>query len=60
MTPPARSWALAPAAEIDSARLVVGAIDAAAMGPFKKCASGHARTRKREKCSLFGCDFSGW
>jgi len=31
MTPPARPWALARAAEIDSAGLVVGAIDAAAV-----------------------------
>jgi len=37
----------------------VGAIDAAALGPFKKQAHGHGR--EKEKSSLyFGCDFSGW
>jgi len=35
----------------------VGAIDAAALGPFKKQAHG----RGNEKSLLcFGCDFSGW
>jgi len=35
----------------------VGAIDAAALGPFKKQAHG----RGNEKSVLcFGCDFSGW
>ena len=32
------------------------AIDAAALGPFKKQAHGHGR--EKEKSSLFGCDFS--
>jgi len=37
----------------------VAAIDAAALGPFKKEAHGHGR--EKEKSSLyFGCDFSGW
>jgi len=37
----------------------VGAIDAAALGPFKKWARGHGR--ENEKTLLyFGCDFSGW
>ena len=35
------------------------AIDAAALGPFKKQALGHGR--ENEKSFLyFGCDFSGW
>jgi len=37
----------------------VGAIDAAASGPFKKQAHGHGR--ENEKSLLyFGCDFYGW
>jgi len=37
----------------------VGAIDAAALGPFKKQAQGHGR--ENEKSHLyFGCDFAGW
>jgi len=37
----------------------LGAIDAAALGPFKKQAHGHRR--ENEKSLLyFGCDFSGW
>jgi len=38
-------------------RINVGAVDAAALGPFKKYAHGHGR----EKNLLhFGCDFSVW
>jgi len=38
---------------------VQGAIDAAALRPFKKQAHGHGR--ENEKSLLyFGCDFSGW
>jgi len=33
----------------------VGAVDAAALGPFGKRAHGHVQTRKRES----GCDFAG-
>ena len=37
----------------------MGAIDAAALGPFKKQAHGHGR--ESEKSLLyFSCDFSGW
>ena len=37
----------------------MGAIDAAALGPFKKQTHGHGR--ESEKSLLyFGCDFSGW
>jgi len=37
----------------------VGAIDAAALGPFKKQAHGHGR--ENEKSLLyFGSDFSAW
>jgi len=36
----------------------VGAIDAAALGPFKKYAHGHGREKKN--LLYFGCDFSGW
>ena len=39
-------------------RIKVGAIDATALGPFKKQAHGHGR--ENEKSLLyFGCDFSG-
>jgi len=37
----------------------LGAVDAAALGTFKKQA--HGRGRENEKSLLyFGCDFSGW
>jgi len=40
-------------------RMKLGAIDAAALGTFKKQAHGHGR--EHEKSLLyFGCDFSGW
>ena len=39
-------------------RIQVGAIDAAALGPFKKQAHGHGRENKKSRL-LFGCDFSG-
>jgi len=40
-------------------RIHLGAIDAAALGPFKKQAHGHGR--ENEKSLLyFGCDFSAW
>ena len=40
-------------------RINVGAIDAAALGPFKK--QDHGQGRRNEKSLLyFGCDFSGW
>ena len=39
-------------------RIMVGAIDAEALGPFKKQAHGHGR--ENEKSLLYlGCDFSG-
>jgi len=37
----------------------VGAIDAAALGPFKKWANGHGRENEKNLL-YFGCDFSGW
>ena len=41
---------------VDVSRIKVGAIDAAALGPFKKQARGHGR--ENEKSLLyFGCDF---
>ena len=36
----------------------VGAIDAVALGPFKKQAHGHGRESEKSLLS-FGCDFSG-
>jgi len=40
-------------------RIMVGAIDAAVLGPFKKQARGHGR--ENEKSLLYvGCNFSGW
>jgi len=36
----------------------VGAIDAAAFGPFKKQAL--ATDEKKKSLLYFGCDFSGW
>jgi len=40
-------------------RMKLGAVDAAALGTFKKQAHGHGR--ENEKSLLyFGCDFSGW
>ena len=35
------------------------AIDAAALGPFKKQALGHGRDNEKSLL-YFGCDFSGW
>jgi len=36
----------------------VDAIDAAALGPFKKQAHGQGENKK--SLLYFGCDFSGW
>jgi len=45
--------------KIIQCQIKVGAIDAAALGPFKKQAHGHGR--ENEKSLLyFVCDFSGW
>jgi len=45
--------------DVSQCRIEVGAIDAAALGPFEKQAHGHGR--ENEKSLLcFGCDFSGW
>jgi len=44
---------------VDVSRIKAGAIDAAALGPFKKQAHGHGR--ENEKSLLyFGCDFFVW
>ena len=40
-------------------RIKVGAIDVAALGPFKKYAHGHGRENEKSLL-IFGCDFSGW
>jgi len=39
-------------------RIKLGAIDAAALRPFKKQARGHARENEKNVL-YFGCDFSG-
>jgi len=42
-------------------RIKVGAIDAAALGPFKKQAHGHVGPYDKKKSLLYiGCDFSDW
>jgi len=40
-------------------RIKAGAIDAAALGPFKKQAHGHGRENEKSRLYL-GCDFFGW
>jgi len=60
LRPPALTITLTLTITLNQCRIKVGAIDAAALGPFKKIGP-RSRTRKREKSTLhFGCDFSGW
>jgi len=48
-------------AGISAGRIEAGAVDAAALDPFKKYRPMHGHGRENEKSLLgFGCDFSGW